>query len=94
MFEERRRDPRTVINRMAVLQIRPDALPRDCLVADISLGGARLFAGDIDVPDRFHLLIKGEKGGYRECQVVWRLGGEVGVAFVMRERRPRRVANG
>ena len=93
MFEERRRHPRTVINRMAVLQTDPGSLPRDCMVADISLGGVRLFAGDIEVPDRFHLLINGEKGGYRECEVVWRLGGEVGVAFVVRERRPRRTAN-
>jgi hypothetical protein len=84
MAEERRRDRRTIINRMAMLQAHPDALPRDCMVADISLGGARLFAGGIEVPDRFYLLITGEKGGYRECQVVWRLGGEIGVSFVMR----------
>jgi PilZ domain len=92
-MNERRRDPRHVINRMAMLQTNPHALPRDCMVTDISLGGARLFAGGVEVPDRFHLQITGEKGGYRECEVVWRLGSEIGVAFVMRERRPRRAAN-
>jgi hypothetical protein len=63
------------------------------MVVDVSMSGARLFAGGIEVPDRFHLMITGEKGGYRECEVVWRLGSEIGVAFVIRERRPRRAAN-
>jgi hypothetical protein len=93
-MDDRRRDRRYVINQIAMLQTDAGALPRDCMVTDVSLGGARLFAGGIEVPDRFHLMIPGDKGGHRECEVVWRLGGEIGVAFVMRQRRPRRAANG
>jgi len=93
-MDERRRDRRYVINQMAMLQTHSGALPRDCMVVDISTGGARLFADGVEVPDRFHLLIAGEKGGYRECEVVWRLGSEIGIAFAVRERRPRRAANG
>lgn len=94
MLNDRRRDRRYDIHRMALLQTGPDALPRDCMITDVSRSGARLFAHDIEVPDRFHLLISGDNGGRRECQVIWRLGGEIGVAFVMAERRPRRSANG
>ena len=52
------------------------------MITDISKHGARLFADGVEVPDQFHLLISGEKGSRRECQVVWRLGGEIGVTFV------------
>jgi hypothetical protein len=36
----------------------------------------------VQVPDQFQLLISGDEGVRRNCQVVWRLGGEIGVAFV------------
>jgi hypothetical protein len=78
---------------MAMLQTEPGALPRDCMITNISRDGARLLADHIEVPDRFHLLIAGEKGGRRECQVVWRLGGEIGITFITAERRRRRGAN-
>ena len=87
MIEERRRDRRFVINRIAKYQADSGALPRDCMITDLSKLGARLFADGIEVPDQFHLLISGDKGERRQCQVVWRLGGEIGVAFVGPERR-------
>ena len=55
--------------------------------------GARLFADGVDVPDQFHLLISGERYSRRECQVVWRLGGEIGVTFVGPERRMQRASS-
>ena len=83
MLNERRKDHRTTINRAAQFRTDIGALPRDCMIADISTGGARLFIdGVVDVPDQFYLLISGEDGAHRECRVVWRLGGEVGVSFV------------
>jgi hypothetical protein len=87
MSDERRKHPRYAINRTAKFQTDSGALPRDCMIADISEHGARLFADGMDMPDQFHLLISGEKGGRRQCQVVWRLGGEIGVTFVGPERR-------
>jgi hypothetical protein len=53
----------------------------------MSKQGARLFADGVDTPDQFDLLISGDKGIRRGCQVVWRLGGEIGVAFVGPKRR-------
>jgi hypothetical protein len=96
MPHERRQHRRYTINRIAKFQTDSGALPRDCTITDISKQGARLFADGIEVPDRFHLLISGENGTRRECQVVWRLGGEIGVTFIGPEQRQRapRAANG
>jgi hypothetical protein len=87
MRTERRQQPRYTINRIAKLQADSGSLPRDCTITDMSKQGARLFADGVDVPDQFDLLISGGKGVRRGCQVVWRLGGEIGVAFVGPERR-------
>ena len=81
MFSERRQHKRHVINRIAKFQTESTALPRDCMISDISESGARLFAEDVEVPDKFYLLISGERGDRRECRVVWRLGCEIGVTF-------------
>ena len=82
MLNERRKHQRFAINRIAKFQADLGALPRDCMITDISKEGARLFADDVEVPDRFQLVITGDKGLIRDCRVVWRLGGEIGVAFV------------
>ena len=87
MSDERRQHRRYAINRIAKFQTDSGALPRDCMITDISKKGARLFADGVEVPDQFHLLISGEKGSRRECHVVWRLGGEIGVTFIGPERR-------
>ena len=87
LADDRRRDRRHVINRIAKYQADSGTLPRDCMITDISKQGARLFADGVEVPDQFHLLISGENGTRRECQVVWRLGGEIGVKFIGPERR-------
>jgi hypothetical protein len=95
MIEERRRDRRFTINRVAKYQADSGALPRDCMITDISKQGARLFADGSEVPDQFLLLIsgEGENGSRRECRVVWRLGGEIGVTFVGPERRMQRASS-
>ncbi len=83
MLGERRRNQRYTINRVAKIQSDSYSLPRDCLITDISRDGARLFADGVEVPDQFQLLISGDEGTpRRDCQVVWRLGGEIGVTFV------------
>lgn len=90
MFSERRLHRRYTINRIAKFQTDTGSLPRDCMITDISKQGARLFADGIEVPDQFHLLISGnatDRGTRRECRVVWRLGGEIGVTFVGPEPR-------
>lgn len=56
------------------------ALPRDCLVTDVSDGGARLHVEGCEVPQRFILWLT--PNDRRECQMAWRLGHEIGVQFV------------
>lgn len=87
MLDDRRRHRRHTINRIAKFQTDCGALPRDCMITDMSKQGARLFAIGADLPDQFQLLISGEKGSRRECRVVWRLGGEIGVVFAGPEPR-------
>src|SRR6185503_21289540 len=81
---ERRGAMRQAINRRAQYVPVAGALPRDCMVVDLSDTGARLFV-ETPLPDVFVLLIEGERERIeRDCRVVWRLGGEAGVAFVRR----------
>jgi hypothetical protein len=87
MPAERRQHTRYTINRIAKFQADAYSLPRDCMITDMSKQGARLFADGVEVPDKFDLLISGDKGVRRGCEVVWRLGSEIGVSFVGPERR-------
>jgi hypothetical protein len=82
MLNERRQHQRHKINRIAKFRTDANALPRDCMITDISKSGARLFADTVEIPDSFELFISGEKHDHRQCRVVWRLGGEIGVTFV------------
>ena len=81
MFENRRKHERLDLRGTAKILNGPGGLPRDCTVTDVSDGGVRLFAEAVEIPEDFTLLFAG-KGGRRQCQVVWRLGFEVGAEFV------------
>jgi len=85
---ERRRSERRVLNRLAKIQFN-GALPRDCLVTDISDGGVRLHVEGFEVPDEFVLMLSGEGIATKEraYEVVWRLGYEIGARFVRLVRR-------
>jgi hypothetical protein len=86
-FVERRKNPRRKINRVAHFHSEISPTPRSCMVTDISEGGARLYC-EIDMPPKFTLRISGEGvNERRECRVVWRLGGELGVEFIDRGSR-------
>lgn len=87
MLNERRKISRRKINRVAQFHSDVSPLPRVCMVTDISEGGARLYS-ESDVPPTFTLALSGEGVQVRrECRVVWRLGGELGVEFI--DRAPR-----
>ncbi len=81
---ERRQAERHKINRLAKVQAGVGTLPRDCLLVDISEAGVRLHAESIEVPDEFRLLLSGDETQNRTCQVVWRLGYEIGAKFIDR----------
>jgi hypothetical protein len=87
VIKDRRRSPRRVINRIAKFQCGLGSLPRDCMITDISERGARLYS-EVDVPDTFTLSMSNEDNQMRrECRVMWRLGGELGVEFIDRTAR-------
>jgi len=89
MFIERRNAPRRVINRVAQYYCDGSQFPRTCLVTDISDNGARLYSEN-DIPNVFTLAVSGEGIALkRECRVVWRLGHEMGVEFVLDRDRMR-----
>ncbi len=86
VFRERRKGTRRSINRVAQYHCGLGALPRTCIITDISDGGARLYS-DTEMPETFTLSVSGEDMDIRrDCKVVWRLGGEIGVAFIDRKR--------
>lgn len=80
---------------LAKIQSRAGALPRDCQVTDISDGGVRLYADGVEVPERFILQFNSPGAKPRECRVTWRLGLEIGAAFVDEAQRnfAQRVVN-
>jgi hypothetical protein len=87
VFAERRKMPRRIINRVAQFHCDDGSLPRSCMITDISDSGARLYS-DVEMPDRFTLALSGEGvNTRRDCRVVWRLGGELGVEFSDRASR-------
>ena len=86
MLKERRKVARQMINRVAQFHSEAGVMPRTCMVTDISENGARLFS-ELPMPPTFTLSISAEGGNtMRECRVVWRLGGELGVEFIDRNR--------
>jgi PilZ domain len=92
MLSDRRKSQRRNISRHARVQAPGSLLSRDCLVTNISDGGVRLHVEGFEVPERF-VLVMSESEGLpipRDCQVVWRLGFEVGAEFLDGSNRPRK----
>ena len=79
MHEERRASPREVVNCPGSVVAGVSA--QDCLIADISEGGVRLFVQSA-VPEEFSLVIKDGSGTNHRCRVVWRLDDELGAEFI------------
>ena len=53
----------------------------DCIVRDISAGGAQLFVGNVaGIPSEFRLEF--EKSSIRDCFVRWRVSNTLGVVFL------------
>jgi hypothetical protein len=79
---ERRQSQRSRLLLKGVIVFHDPKLPRlDCLVRDISAGGARITVAEtVAVASRFRLLIPNRNQEIDVC-VCWRAGGEIGVAF-------------
>jgi PilZ domain-containing protein len=91
---ERRGTRRHALSRIGKIQYGTGTLPRDCLITDVSDGGVRLHAEGLEVPQQFTLWFSGGAAERRECNVVWRLGHEIGAEFIdtTREGFARRLA--
>ena len=64
----------------AKIQFGVDSLPRDCTITDISDGGVRITAENLDVPAEFTLILS--TGRPRLCRLAWRIGCEFGAHFI------------
>jgi len=74
----RRRSERYSFNGRA--KIHFGGLPRDCTVVDISDGGVRVVAENLEVPETFTIVFA--TGESRECRLAWRIGWEFGAEYV------------
>lgn len=71
--------PRGLVSKTATLVSDLRAPTMDCVVIDISAGGACVFVnGQSDIPDRVTFLHGGAK---KSCRVVWRRGRRIGLEF-------------
>lgn len=78
---DRRRSARSAVSRVVTVEPSPNVPGHEALVTNLSRHGARLFVRDIELPDRFAMIFADTRER-RECNVVWRIGPEIGVEFV------------
>ncbi len=78
------REPRRQLNKRPAWLSVDDGVTRiECLVLDVSPGGARLVTeAAIDVRDNFLLALVPEHPKRQPCEVVWRRGQTYGVKFL------------
>jgi hypothetical protein len=83
---ERRKHRRIPVVQPVTVLGRDGSLIADCVLRDISVGGARLqFEAIIDIPHE--LCLRMPRGGkvHRHCEIVWQQRNEMGVRFVAAE---------
>jgi PilZ domain-containing protein len=79
-FVDRRKSERQSCRRGAKIQFGTGTLPRDCIITDISAGGVKVVAENVDVPPQFTIILSA--GRPRQCRLAWRIGYEFGAEFV------------
>ncbi|MEH2557295.1 hypothetical protein V1286_004824 [Bradyrhizobium algeriense] len=80
VFADRRKSERRSCHGAAKIQFGAGSLPRDCTITDISDGGVRIIAENLDVPEEFTLILA--TGRPRLCRLAWRIGCEFGAQFI------------
>jgi hypothetical protein len=78
------REPRRQLNkRLAWMTVDDEMTKIDCLVLDVSPGGARIVTdAALDVRDSFVLALVPEHPKRQACEVVWRRGKTYGIKFL------------
>jgi hypothetical protein len=79
IFADRRRSARRPVRAMAQIQFGIDASQRDCMIVNISDGGIRIIAENLDIPAEFTIAMS---DGPRQCRLVWRIGCEFGAEYL------------
>jgi PilZ domain len=80
MGADRRRSERRLYRGLAKIQFGVGSLPRDCMITDVSDGGARIIAENLELPTEFTIIFS--TGHPRQCRLVWRIGCEFGAEFI------------
>jgi hypothetical protein len=80
MLVNRRRSERRECKRVAKIQFGTGSLPRDCMITDVSNGGAKIIAEYLDIPAEFTIIFS--TGNPRQCRLAWRIGCELGAEFI------------
>jgi hypothetical protein len=82
-FYKQRRAARQSLSRYAARVVSDGAQTVWCEVVDISKTGAKLSGEQLTgLPDTFTLLLSTQGSAQRNCRVVWRGEGEIGVRFL------------
>jgi hypothetical protein len=79
-MDERRGALRTRTLKSARISIDPRTSALDCIVRNLSSGGALLLVSSLAVPDRFDLIFTTSRARHA-CRVAWRGSDRVGVEF-------------
>ena len=79
MLASRRKSERRAYSGQAKIQYGVGSLPRDCTIVDISEGGVRMIAENLEIPAEFTILFA---EGRRQCRLAWRIGCEFGAQFI------------
>ncbi len=82
-FLDKRKSERITVRTPGKIMLAKSETAIDCIVLNLSDGGAQLHVRAPDLPDVFVLHLV-ESGKRRHCRVVWRQGAEIGVAFTDR----------
>ena len=80
MLANRRQSERRHCRRVAKIQFGTGSLPRDCMITDLSNGGAKIIAEYLDIPSQFTIIFS--TGNPRQCRLAWRIGCELGAEFI------------
>ena len=78
------REPRRQLHRQPAWFTVDDGMTRrECLVLDVSPGGAKIMTDTaIDVRERFGLALVPAHAKRQPCEVVWRRGNTYGIKFL------------
>lgn len=85
--EERRAHQRSRVLKPVKAVFNANRCVLDCVMRDISIGGARLFCDEaMRLPEHFQLVFMAERE-MRDVRVAWRKHDQLGVAFLSPPRK-------